>query len=798
MKTADRIRLAIIEVWADGQMPNTHTIAAATRNLGADEPVAANTVSQMTKRWALDGEAELQANSLRQGSTPWIFRWGPDDATARDVLEVAADRLSESQRRRLSTAMRHYLELPARTSPWERILSAAEAVSTSELFGLPDRVAKSAEDAGLSESTIRPWRSVVKAALKAAAEAGAVPVYFPRHHPEDEWEEACQRWYFHAGSDDGTSPTTRQTYASTVLRLRTALQDLELDRCPSSLTESDLEDHIYPHARSKMGSPAWVPALRTALRYVGRIHGEGPYAELRGTARNATSDGYLSVPWGKAGDLGAILDAMEDVGFQEDVLEFLRWYEDYSLLPDADLWGELALDGPTRFPTRPAQRHLTTRTWGHRLLALRAYCFHAVQVCERHDLPLDLKNVFGRAGVQILQEIEIWWQGRAARGEVASPHTTGIEGALLHAGMIARALYDRTLHLEGIEVTDEAGESPRGDRLDTMTMQADPTTRRYLAVYRHAQARASNFKAARRKSSSGHRKTDRKCIRTIYEQTPPSYWAAVGRAMQQQISEWDGKKGYIYYLLVRNAFVHGFVLSTGCRGSGLAWLKTSPGRGYGPENQETRRIDWEAWQRKNNRANSSFLRDTFLPLWLERLYLEEARPFFIERGIERGDLAGDHDALIVKSSTGDSLSDGWWPSNTDDYMQTGERAKKGVAQLAVSWRSSGAKAAASIGLGWSDRYGEGGPHAMRNSMASGIYRAKGVQEAADYLGDSVDTVEDTYAAVDGCHVDPTELELELVEDIATTVDEPSDVEPRLAELEEENQRLREMLARAKA
>ena len=788
MKTSQRIRSAIIEIWATGAHCTTYTIADATAGVGATRPVAAKTVGHHLKRWALEGRAELQPNALRQGATAWRFPWGPEDATAADVLRVAFDGMSPSESRRLRTAMRHFLGLPRVTSP-TKIIEAAQSIPSSELHGLSNRVAMAAEEAGLSPTTYHPWKSTTKAALVLAAQTGSVPVILPRRHEDDSWEKACHTWYYH-DRDDGTKRTTRQTYASLVLRLRTILEEMQMARTPESLTEQELDEQVYPYILRELGSPSLVQGVRTALRYVGRVHGAGPYERLEGSDRGRYAEGYLRTADGRAGGFETLLEIFRAQGFADDVLEFLQWYRDYSRLPDSQLW-----EDPMTFPTRPSNRHLSESTWGHRMEALRAFGHHALEVCRPAGRDLTMEEVFGRCGIQIARRLELWWQRRADRGEVDSRHSKGLQQLLLHVGMAARAAFDRELHRKGMATTGDHDEPLQESAFLQPAAQGDQATAGYFGLYKHARGRASHFEALRKNALGGHKYTDRKSIRRIYERTPPAYWMAINRHLQDAIVNWQGKRGYKFHLLVRNSFIHAWVNTTGCRASSLAWVRLGAGEGYSPENRQERRVDWRAWQRKNQKAHSARLREAILPEWLEQLYLEESRHFFMRRGIDRNTLTSEHDFLIVKPSTGGSLADGWWPETWDERKQAGVRAKKGVNALRGSWQSAAAKAASELGLEWPTNYGEGGLHAIRNSIASGIYRQRGKEAAADYLGDSVDTVEDTYAAVDGIHVDPSELALDtldLVAPVSQEVPERNGPGPNdeLDRLRAENEELR--------
>ena len=800
MKTQDRILNATIECWADGRPFTTYSIASLTAGIGKGSPVAAKTVSDHLARWALDGRAELQPNRLRQGETAWKLLLGPDDATLRSVVEHAMESFPDKELRRLATALRAYLGLEGQDRDRARLLEAAADISADQLHGLPDRVAEAAWEAGLADTTVFPRRSTVKRALISAAMAGVIPVIFPRHHAEDPWEAACHRWFYHP-NEDGTKLTTRQTYASNLLCFRDKLTELLPESGPSDLDRDDLEDRLFPELLARGGSPPHMRGVRTALRYVGRVHGEGPYAELEGTARGVQTNGYLPLPRGKTECFETLLTALGEAGFHDDVIEFLRWYRDFSLLPDHELW-----ERDEEFPGRSPRRELSLNTWRQRILALRAHAFQILKLSESGDWPLTLEHVFGHRGVQALRSLETWWRERHARGEVASATSQGLQALLLAVGMVARGAYERALHGQGIDIVT-AKEKPL-DSTDLLSHTGDlgAAERGYLKLYLHTRARADRFQAVRARARSGHRGTDLKDIHRLFRKTPPSFWMGINRHLQSQVRNWSGTRGIRFHSLVQTTFLHGFLLSTGCRLSETAWIRLCRDGGYGPEEREQRLVHFFAWTRKNSRVQSAYLREGLVPEWLERLYLEESRPFIIARGVERGTLGEEHDFLFPVPATGRSMSGGWLPSSADDEKHANSFPRKAVSAFRGRWQSTVCRAASELGLEWPLDYGENTPHAIRTAMGYAIWRKHGLAAAADYLGDDPQTVDRFYASVEGIHVDASDLESDEVSALAISRGSPGrtgDVPDGAAEagssaeqirkLQEENQALRKSL-----
>ncbi len=787
MKTPDRIRVAIIHCWASGRPATHQSVADATAGVGASPPLAAKTVGYWMDRWTREGVAEVQENRLRQGRSIIALTADPPGTLA-DVLDHARTHGPGSHSRRVASAVRLYLGLrPA--LPLPAVLEAAGAVGAEELHALPERLQEAGRQSGLATSTVAPMVSDVRKALREAALAGRVAVILPRHHPRDAWEEACRTWFL---DDDGATVArqTRQTYASNLLRLRDFLDADVAQRGPRALSRAFLEGEAYPAMQASGLGPAFEAGVRTALRYAGRTHGEGPYAALHETPRHGGVEGYLPVPRGQSENWDAVLQAMKDAGFQPCVLDFLEWHFAYSTLPDH------VIEVDPGFPTRPGKRHLTANSLRHRTVALRALAFQILRLQATRPFELTLVNVLGYQGVEATRALESWWAQRAAAGEVASSSSNGLQQMLIQIGMLATTARERVMHCRSearqARAQRRTWAPPEGVSLAKEALAA------FRALQRHVKARATHLAKRRKQSPSGNKKTDVKDIRRIFRKTPPAFWKAVNDSLQEEVLSWSGPKRYRYHVLVQAAFTHAFLMTTGCRGAELAWPRLSEDLGYGPELRAQRKVEWTAASRKNRRAHAAHLREAILPAWLERLYVEETRPFLMERAIQKGTLARRHDFLFLTPSTGRPLTQGWYPRLDDDWQQAGIRVRKGVQALRCRWEAAASQAAARRGLEWPTRFAEGGLHAVRNSMAAGLFQRFGVMAAANFLGDAPESVLDTYGTVDGTLVDVSALDAEAITPLAAVeMQGPEATKPVTdppEDLTSENRRLREELA----
>lgn len=216
-----------------------------------------------------------------------------------------------------------YLGIPG--APFATVVEAARAIGADELHALTARLRDAGRRSGLARSTLDPMVSDTRRALREAALWGRVAVIVPRYHPLDRWEEACRRWFLEPRKTE-CNRQTLQTYASNVLRLRDFLGDEANQHGPTALDRAHLEDEVYPRMRGAGLGPSFEAGVRTALRYAGRVHGEGPYSDLGGSQRLGQGDGYLPVPRGQSSNWDAVVEAVEATGFRPCVIDFLRWH----------------------------------------------------------------------------------------------------------------------------------------------------------------------------------------------------------------------------------------------------------------------------------------------------------------------------------------------------------------------------------------------------------------------------------------------------------------------------------------
>jgi hypothetical protein len=200
------------------------------------------------------------------------------------------------------------------------------------------------------------------------------------------------------------------------------------------------------------------------------------------------------------------------------------------------------------------------------------------------------------------------------------------------------------------------------------------------------------------------------------------------------------------------AFFLGLMISCGMRISETTHIRIGidargRDRQYGPGNRRCRLIQLRPADRKNARRHGAYLRERYCPVWLEREYLERSRPFFLKRGG-----GPDHDWLLVDMQ---GMPYGCIEEDDDGEGRNDIEHARRIAILREYWIDQLMGVAASLDLEIPMEQGEFAPHVIRNVFAYLLFQ-RSPKDAANYLGDRLESVEETYASCDGVHVDVSE------------------------------------------
>ena len=198
-------------------------------------------------------------------------------------------------------------------------------------------------------------------------------------------------------------------------------------------------------------------------------------------------------------------------------------------------------------------------------------------------------------------------------------------------------------------------------------------------------------------------------------------------------------------------FVHGILLSTGCRRSEVCHLRDGNNTYL---LAGSRRVMLRAVDRKNEKIHECELRDRWLPDWFIDHYLKAVRPL-----ISTNDQTTCTSKPFLVMNPYAKRPYGCREENADDGSGrdsvTFRNSKKQIGNL---WKVHVATAFVTLGYHVPSEKQQFGMHIIRNVGGHAVFMTKGLEKAAHFLGDSVGSVEGVYAALKGESVDTSLLE----------------------------------------
>jgi len=763
---------AIVHLWASGEGNSSARIAEEAERRG--RPVSDVTVRKILGQWEAGGRARMtMPGGMRGGgATYWLNpHHAPEAATLRTVVAYALSGkvLPESRRRTLKTAIRTTFKLQEK-SEGERLLAPCTTVTAAELYDFPERVLVAATAAGVKATVAANLRSAVRAAMRQAAEAGVVPIIFPKAFADDVWEEAAVRYFPTTRCKDGglksrVEPTTLRLYRCYWRTLATAVKEIVgPDATPDDLTDS-LVAKLREHLESK-GKGSAANQITTILSYIGREFHEGPqtgkWLGAAETYKGRMQDGYLVDAKGCAhtGSPDGFSTILRDHGYREEFVEFFHFYFSWVTLDD-----ETIENDPERFPHRADIRCLSPGSVMKRLIGLRAWLFQAPIALKAPASTLTLERVFGSDYRVILKSTTRWWAKRAEAGKISDATSAGVVDIIKASMMVARGLHERAVHRGGGDVVGDDGKALRNRVVEGT--QRSAAEKDFWRAYNMGRAEMDKLERNRGLSGDGHVHNTKKDVKRIVKTTPLSYWVKLLAELLRRI-EWARTHGQghtqAYHRDVLVAMVLGILLSTGARLSELCHIRLGtvvfpnddePGQ-YPASSQGggVRLLRWRAVDRKNKRKHTAHLREGFCPLWLEQEWMR-SRAFFM-RNVPGGATA--HDWLLVDTKGRPYGFVGETPdgANRRDPVLAATFAKRKAA-LRSAWQARLKRIAAALNLPIPQEQGEFAPHVIRCVVAHALYHDPrfGRMAAANFLGDRLGTVDGVYAEVDGAQIDAT-------------------------------------------
>ena len=766
-KVEKQLRLAVIEAFVKGLHPTQGNLADMVRRHGAE--CTQRQVGIYFTKWSAAGVCETQKASNGHTGAAYIFNWSgrtPELATLRELVEPVLAGKSGEDSEAYAMKVRSALRLALGVTEYNTdttLLHACANVDARQFYALPDR----AYEAALPTNTKRAaanYRSAVRALLRDAALRDGIPIVFPRIWEDDVWSEARDRYF---GSAIGKlSPTMRQ-YRTYWHHYAAAAKELkERPRTPAAVTPALVEEICVALKRK---AKLYLPnQIKSMLRWVARTHHEGPYTVAvaeegvcwtRNGWRNADR---LLGPNNEAaadGDWDTFLRIVAHNGYGPAWLGHLSWYGEFITLPEFAIEQE-----EERFPTRPARWHLDPTTRMGRVLYLRMVLFHAPRILGRPAHELTVFEVFGAGGRKMLAGLRERWAQRYKLREVSSANSYTIEDVVLALGLVAKSLALRVEH--AIAHGSEAGLSTLG-RAPLEQQRAA-----YETTYKSAREQAKSIQMARRREASGHGDNSVRSVRRIIENTPASYWIHVLDESLRQVQshlrhdahgvrlEHDpgmGLSRHDFCSLVADAYYHGWLVSTGMRISETAHVRLD--LQYSDELRAKRESHLRSIDRKetpNTLPHECMVRERYVPLWLEQLFLEQARPFLMREwpltvGPRKklGEVQ-DHSWLFVDRK---GRPFGCAEEDTDGELRDKVRLRNRAGALRKQWQAHCARIAVKLGLPVVVSPREYSNHVVRIAMGYQIRQEFGLKEAANYLGDQENSIIGHYEGVSGKLID---------------------------------------------
>ena len=798
---------AAIAAWS-GELPfSQRALAEAVApELGQDAFSAAQMLPQQLAALADRGiytSQRARFGSKTQGAghlgSPQCFNWSsiaPEKATLRQVVEpfLADADIAMPRKHALRSALRFGLELPVKC-PDEVLLRACDAVPAADLYSLPGRVHDAAllPPEPLSKQTAQNHRSVIRSAMRYAAERRLVPIIFPQLWSDDAWERDKDRWLPLEQTGPTSSRVTSWRYGWTAFGQTFAAMYKDLPNELSTVTR-EMAEAVIKRMQVNDGRYAVGYQARSALRYIAERHGVGPYAELAPvdafyvkTPAGLRPALYLRGANGEAGDgdWEMFFGLLAQHGLPAELTDFLRWYREYVTLTSMDI-----ITRKGEFPPRRERSRLDESTLNERPMALRAFLGAALyELKPGADAPplglsldpatLTPEVLFGSRFTNILGAMVAWWNARAAlmpKDAIGKSGSGALRQMVINLGMLALACYERLRHQRKLHVATDT--TPSGiERVDWRLEEETQKTAAERAAwdaYRDA-SRMADALAGHTKGRSGSRRSKRsndfKDLRRIVENTPPSYWIGLLRTMLNRMREAQrsGKHhGFAYHENVLNAFLLGLLISTGCRIEELCHVRLDI---QASELRSKRLIRLRAIDRKNSKDHDVLVQSEFVPDDLLSEYLERSRPWFIAgkpadegesgpRRVSRRKFAPSkraaakpHEWLLVSTS---GREFGCPEEKPDGSGRRKKEFKHRCAQAGLRFKVQMSKAARVAETALPGHKYEFGPHAVRGACGYGVYLMhgnQGLQKAAHYLGDEEETVRNAYSSINGIHVD---------------------------------------------
>lgn len=796
-----QLEASAINAWVRGQaFTQRALVEAIERPDGTGMPAGNATyyLGQLARRGQYVSQparfgAKGSGYSAGRPTSPQIFNLGRvavAGATLRTAVEpyLQDSAVVESRKHALRSALRFFLELPEQC-PEDRILVACESLPASRLYGLPRQVREAALAAvpPLKKQTAKNHALAVAQAMRHAAESRSIPLIFPHCVAQDAWARTLQRAWPLATKGRTAEQTLadRRAWYAYAEAAKTLLGE---ERTPESVTRREAEDVVAYMKRN--GKIAVAGTVLTMLRRLAETRAEGPFAPASSLDPFLvpTSHGRRSAIMLRGGGPGwdGLIDCLRLNGFPEETITFLEWYALYITLPPTEL-----LIWRREYPRRLNSHRLGIAALDGRAQALRAFLGAAVHELELDPMTLTPANAFGYQFDAIAGALIGWWERRRnalEEGAVGSAKAGSVHKYIIGAGMMAFTLFEKLTFERGIQVAQRKSQSGQSQLVDRRAVHGSGKTDDEQAAwnaYVSSDATGELLKGAameRLAVSTKGAVPELRNIHRILADTGPEWWVALLNGLIARVRAAKRNKTdntLAYHRLVQTTFEVGFYISTGCRNEEGCIIRMD--RHYQPELAAKREVALSGRDRKNKKETRVRLHTDYVPDDVLDEYLSRTRPYFMtanhirkgrhpvpdhpflfvnERGKPYGYLYEEMDAAIAAVIV--APMPGEEPVGMAQRRATAQRRVRERFERAFRYRANAhgerikramVRYATEFHLARSGRKYEFGLHPLRISCGFAIYLLEGIGAAAAYLGDTENTVKESYSAISGINVD---------------------------------------------
>lgn len=737
----------LIEHWLRGA--NVTTIDVVRGCAGdADE----SSIRKRLAAWAKAGVLAL-GDGPRRASTLISFNAtgrGSDAGALGAALSafLTDESIAKHTRQGAAAAVRAAIKAPRFTGA-EALAGALDRLPPAEAVLLPDHAVRAFEAEGHAAQSVANRLSALRAFLRYAAERRLIVLTFPVTF--DRYIAASLRYFATpAGANKAVRKrlrASRTQYLQFVARARhVAASDPEFGpwpEDPDDMSAAQAERVLRGLKKEGANVEARVYGAMLAFaaaREFGPFRKSGNREGINPWRVNRENSVALRDPDGAStSEWPATVRMLVKLGFPATLTDFLVWLYEYLTL---DRFG---LDAqPERFPIRPERRQLqpqTLATWNH---ALKLFLGAAVSRCQLRPEALTPEEAFGTHYPAVAKSLFDLWAERHREGVTSSPFGPGLERTLVTAGLLAETASDYLYHRRTYA------------RLGAAAREADPfavvdlgRTARELTLLRtkelaYEQAR---WLAERRTSTAATRAgTTRKDLQRLVESVP---MAAVEQVHADALAEARGRSmrgddSAEFHGLVADTFLNGVQLSVAARAQELTHVRLDiqyPLR----QRRGDRMITLRGTDRKQGGgAHFMFLLDKYVPRWLEDLYLERSRPYFVAK---LGDAArlgvplAGHQFLFVDRH---GQPFGCVEEDDQGLGRNKKPWRERVSTLVSFSKNFLAPRLHALGHDVPLDWGELTLHALRARAAHATIRVAGLEEAVALLGDRPETVFRSY------------------------------------------------------